>query len=369
MRRIAGLILIAAGVALMALAVALPGYVYARVAKAPDNPDQDLIAEGTGITALVPSRVAGGGNAILLNQTVRVTRRIVGQIPPSGSRVPRGQAFYQLAFEARVVNPELSGNAGLLQAYLEGASFDGDSGEATNCCGDYLITRAGDSVGQAVIHDGLIFKFPFKVQRNHDYPFWDSNAQAAFPARYDGTEKILGMQTYRFVQAIDDEVIGRQDVPGAVFGRKDLPSVKADQVYATIRTVWVEPYTGAIIKGSEQVNQRLAFNGKEVPIIAGRLTYTGATVRANVHKFASSARGLRFVTRVGPIAGWTLGPILVLIGLTLLAFSHGDDDGDTDDNGDGNEEWRRQGPGGPAEADQADQADESRASRRSSTGA
>ena len=43
------------------------------------------------------------------------------------------------------------------------------------------------------------------------------------------------------------------------------------------------------------------------------------TVRANVEEYRSAARGLRFVTRIGPIGGWILGPILLLVGLTLLA--------------------------------------------------
>ena len=340
MRRIVGLVLVALGVALIGLAVALPAFVYPRITKIPANPNVDQIAEGTGITTLVPSQVVKGRNGILLNQTVRVTRSIVGQIPPSGEKVPKGQAFYQLAFEARVINnPDLTGNDGLLQAYVEGGSFDGKTGESTNCCNDYLNTEPTDPVGEAIPHEGIQFKFPFRVQ-NHNYMFWDVNIRAAALARFDGTEKVMGMQTYRFVQPINDEVIGRQAVPGALVGLNDKDSVMADRIYATVRTLWIEPYTGAIIKGSEQVNQRLAFAGKEVPAINGTLTYTDATVRANVEKYRSSARGLTFVTKLGPIGGWVLGPIFALIGLALLVFSRRNDDweDDWDDYDDDDEE-------------------------------
>ena len=355
MRRIVGLVLVALGVALIGLAAVLPTFVYPRVAKIPQNPDQDIVAEGTGITALVPSQVVKGGNGILLNQTVRATRRVVGQIPPNGSKVPQGQAFYQLAFEARVIgNPQLKGNEGLLEAYVEGGSFDGDTGESTNCCGDYLNTDPTDPAGKKILHEGVLFKFPFRVRQGQSYKFWDVKIKGAVTARYDGTERLMGLQTYRYVQPITDEVITQETVPGALVSQPDKRTVKADRVYATVRTLWVEPYTGAIIKGSEQVNQRLVAGGNEVPVISGTLIYTDATVKALADQYRSSARGLKFVTKLGPIGGWVLGPIFALIGLTMLALSRGEsdeweDDWDGDDGG-----TRRVRNGGGDEADAVD---------------
>jgi hypothetical protein len=340
MRRIVGLVLVGIGVMLIALAVALPTYVYPRIAKVPDNPDQKIVAEGTGITALVPSLVVKGGNGLLTDQKAVVTRRVVGVEPPNGQEVPEGQAFYRLAFDARVENPELQGNDNLMQAYVEGVSFDGKTGQATNCCGDFLATDAEKPEGDPIKHSGISFKFPFNVQRNTDYQWWDANIRAAMPARYDGTEKIMGLQTYRFVQTINDEVIAQQSSPGAFFG-SDEQTVTADRVYATVRTLWVEPYSGALIKGAEQVNQRLVYNGKEVPVFRGSLAFNDATVKDNVDEYKSAASGLKFVTRTGPIGGWVLGPILVLVGLTMIALSRRessdddwdewDDDEDVDD--------------------------------------
>jgi hypothetical protein len=327
MRRIIGLVLVAAGVALIALAVALPTYVYPRVAKVPANPNQDIVAEGTGITTLVPSLVVKGGNGILLNQKVISTRKVVGQVPPDGKKLPDGQAFYRLAFDARVQEASLSqNNDNLLQAYVEGGSFDGVTGLATNFGGDYLITDPTDPTGEPIPHEGILFKFPFKLEKGKDYPFWDVNIRAAVIAKYDGTEKINGLQTYRYVQNISDEVIGTQDVPGALIGLPDQPTVAAERVYATIRTLWVEPYTGAIIKGMEKVDQRLVSGGKQAPVIQGTLAYTDKTVQANVDEYKASAAGLAFVTKTGPIGGWILGPLSVLIGLTLIALSRRDQD-------------------------------------------
>jgi hypothetical protein len=319
MRRIIGLVFVALGVALIALAIALPTYVYPRVAKAPASPEQTSVAQGEGVTVFLPRSLDEGGTRILTNQTVTATSRYVGEVRPGAPPVAKGDAFYRVA---NSVNVE---GQGLLDASIEGGSFNGKTGLANNKYGDYVSTDPADTVGAPIKHEGLLFKFPFNTQRIN-YPFWDVNIKKAVTARYDGTEKIDGLLTYRFVQAITDVVIGQDDIPGALMGLPDEPSVHADRVYSTVRTIWVEPYTGAVIKGAERVNQRFVSNGKQAPIIQGTLTYTDKTVKANIDEYAKSASGLKFVTKIGPIGGWILGPIFVLIGLTLIALSRREDD-------------------------------------------
>jgi hypothetical protein len=314
MRRIAGLVLVALGVALIALAIALPTYVYPRVAKAPIDPNTQLVARGEGITVLLPRSIEDGGTQIFNNQVVTVTRSIDGELRQGAPMPADDERFYRLSFRADVEGK------GLLQAYVEGACFNQETGLATNCGGDYLVTDPTDTQGQPIEHRGLMFKFPFNTERR-DYPFWDVNIKAPATARYDGTERLNGLLTYRFVQVIQDTVIGQQDIPGELIGDPQTPSLTADRIYSTKRTLWVEPYTGAIIKGSEQVNQRLAADGKQAPIITGYLEYTPETVQANVDEYGESASGLRFVSRIGPIGGWILGPIFLLVGLGLLAMS------------------------------------------------
>lgn len=325
MRRIIGLVLIGLGVCLVVLALAFPSVIYPRVTKAPANPKERIVARGTGLTVLVPALIVKGGNGILTDQTVISSRLVVGQVPPNGSKVPAGQAFYRQAYNAFVQNPTISSSDSLLEANVEAASLDGRTGASTNCCGDYLITDPTDPQGQTIRHRGLVFKFPFDTQR-HSYEFWDSNIKATATARFDGTERIDGLLTYRFVQPIPDEVIAQQVVPGALLN-SDKQSVTADRVYSTVRKLWVEPKTGAIIKGSEDVNQRLVGpSGQQAPVIKGRLEYTPQTVKTLVDKYQPLAARLSIVTTYGPIGGWILGPILALIGIALLFLGSRDDD-------------------------------------------
>lgn len=313
MRKIIGLVFVGLGVALMALAVALPSYVYPRIAKVPEDPNQYVVAEGRGITVLLAQSAEEGGIRVLTNQNVTVTRRVRGEVRSDAPRAEGDNAFYRLAFRTEVANQP----NGLLTAYVEGGSFDGVSGLSNNCCGDYLSTDPTKPAGDPIRHEGIQFKFPFNTQKQ-DYPFWDVNVKKAMTARFDGVEDLKGLRTYRFVQPITDLVLTQQEVPGSLLGLPEQASVLADRVYATTRTLWVEPYTGAIIKGSENVNQRLVYNGKQTPVIQGTITYNDATVQTNVDDYASSAQGLWFVKKIGPLVGWILGPILVLVGLALI---------------------------------------------------
>jgi hypothetical protein len=326
MRRIAGLVLVALGVALVAFAIALPSYVYPRVQKSPEDPNLFLAAQGKGVTVLLAQSEGDGGIRVLNNQTVDATRRVRGEVRPNAPRPTGNNVFYRLAFQLTVQNQP----KGLLLAYLEGGSMDGKTALANNCCGDYYVADSTKPQGVSIKHEGLTWKFPFGTKKQN-YPFWDINVQKALTAKYDGTEKLDGLTTYRFVQQVPDAILTQQVVPGALVGAPAQASVTADEVYANTRTLWVEPRTGAIIKGAEKVNERLVYNGTEAPVLQGTIAYTDATVQAQVDKYKGDAASLKFVTTTGPIVGWILGPILIVLGFGLLLLSRRPNDGDDDD--------------------------------------
>jgi hypothetical protein len=315
MRKIVGLVFLGLGVFLIGLAIAMPTFVYPRIAKVPADPDQYVVATGEGLTVLLAQSLTDGGVRLLTNQSVTVTRRVRGEVRPDAKRAEGDNAFYRLAFRTEVANQK----NGLLNAYVEGGSFNGRTGLSNNCCGDYVSQNPTDIVGESIRHEGIQFKFPFDTQKK-SYPFWDVNVKKAMTAKYDGTEQIKGLTTYRFVQPIKDVVISRQKVPGSLLGLPDQPSVTADRVYSTTRTLWVEPRTGAIIKGSEKVDQRLAAQGKQAPVIQGTITYDDATVQRNIDKYADAARGLRLITSIGPLVCWIFGLLLTVSAIAALVL-------------------------------------------------
>jgi hypothetical protein len=312
MRKVIGLVLVALGVALFALGFALRLYVYPRVAVAPASPREAQVAEGDNITLLQLRGFKEGGPRLLDGRHVTVTRYVTGETV-SGAPTPTGdQRFYHLGFSAVI------DGVSALQYYTEG-------GLATNCCGDYLkldnsFTSLSTDARPPVTHQGLMFKFPFNTQRK-DYPFWDANIGKAAMARFDGTEQIKGMLTYRFVQSITDTPIGTQELPASLLKAGAPGYTKMDDIYADTRTMWVEPNTGSIIKGSEQLNRRFLKDGQSIPVISGYFVYNDKTITHNVNEYRSAALGLQFLRSYGPIGGWVLGPVLFAVGVTLLVMS------------------------------------------------
>jgi hypothetical protein len=318
MRKILGCVFLALGVALIVLAIALPTYVYPRATKMLVNPNAVLIAKGDGMHVLLAQADSVGGIREISIASVTVSRRVTGGIQPDGQRPPKGNAFYKIAFDVNVAD-QLNGT---LTANVEGFSLDSPSGLANNCCGDFLSTSKDDPRGKQITHQGYEFKLPFKAQK-HDYPFWDVNLGKAVPAHYAGTDELDGLTVYRYVQPIADTVIGHQVAPAWLFGQPVSPTappanVSAEMHYANVRTLWFEPRTGALIKGSEKINQRLVADGASAPVLQGTLTYDDATVKSQVDKFKDKAAGLKFISTTGPILGWVLGVIFILLSAALL---------------------------------------------------
>jgi hypothetical protein len=82
----------------------------------------------------------------------------------------------------------------------------------------------------------------------------------------------------------------------------------------------VEPLSGIIVKGSEQVRQWLRGpDGRDGQILlAGTITFTPQTVQRQVDNASDSAAKLRALRTTGPILAWSLGVVLLVIGLVLL---------------------------------------------------
>jgi hypothetical protein len=312
-RRIVGLVLIALGTAVVGLAVALPTYAYPRVTTVPDDPNATIIAKGDAVKVLK----VRADKIEPVTDTVYVTRYITKD-PQTQNRpkAPDGVAQWRLGFSANLKAPD----GDLLTAYLEGYTLDQVSGEADTCCADY-VQRDQGAAAVPVRHEGLGLKFPFDTKKQ-TYKFWDLQLQHAADINYVGTEELFGLSTYKFVQDIKDQTVGSQTFPGALFG-DPAPSVTADEVYATQRTLWVEPKTGAVIKGSEQVNWRYLYNGTEVPRTIGTLTYTDDTVKAQIALYQDPAGQLQLLKSTAPLVCWILGPLLVLAGIALLLLGSG----------------------------------------------
>ena len=155
----------------------------------------------------------------------------------------------------------------------------------------------------AVVHEGLVNKFPFDVEKK-DYPYWDGLLGRPVEMVYDDTEEILGLETYRFVATVEDEAVDvAEGVPGT---------------YSNVVTVNVDPVTGSIVKGAQD-QQRYLDNGTQVLDVD--ITWTAETIDNAVDEAKTNGQSLNLLLRIVPIVGFVVGGLALVFGLFVLRRS------------------------------------------------
>jgi hypothetical protein len=208
-----------------------------------------------------------------------------------------------------------TGDQQLVQASIDRVATDRRSAEAVNCCGE-----AVNSVPTR--HSGLSYKFPFDTQKQ-TYQFWDANVKKAVPARYVSEETVQGLTTYKFVSQTDATQIQTQEVPGSLVG-ESAPSVQAPVYYTDTRTVWVEPKTGVIVKGSEQNRTTLrdsAGQDKTV-VLQFDLTFNDDSQRSQAQLARDNIGKIDLLTTWLPLIGLLVGIVLIIAGVIIMFSAH-----------------------------------------------
>ncbi|WP_432950059.1 DUF3068 domain-containing protein [Kribbella sp. CA-253562] len=206
-----------------------------------------------------------------------------------------------------------------------------DPDPAKDNSGEYITTtlnskdrkRPGDPVFKG--HEGLVLKFPFGTQKK-TYKFWDSTLRKAFPIEFQGETELLGLKVYKFVQVVPKSEVPQVTplkVPGAVIDLKGQPLVEVQRSYQNTRTLWIEPVTGAIIKGEEKQLATIDYQGEaKITATDATIGYDEATVKKNVEGAQVDGRAeggyQEKASQLNLIGYWV--PLLSLIlGLVLLA--------------------------------------------------
>jgi hypothetical protein len=197
--------------------------------------------------------------------------------------------------------------SGLLTADQERVAMDRVTGESKHCC------------GETPPHSGLTFKFPFNTQKR-TYSFWDTTAKQAFPANFTGTERINGLLTYRFEQRFDNVRLQTVEVSGAQARQPGVATVPATVVYGNVKTLWVEPRTGIIVKAGQDVRQVLQTDDGQqlLTVVNAQLVYDANTVNGNADDAKKAISQLRAIQWVLPIGALVVGVIAILIGVVLI---------------------------------------------------
>ncbi len=311
MKRIAGLVLIGIGVFLMIFAPLAKWYIAPRLAVAPLGCDPGPLCEG-GVSISPSSGVATSlfDPATLSTRTdvaLVSTRRV--KPDQAASDGPNNQTVYD-SFQD-VTDPE----GVTIDANTERIPFDGHTSVMIDCCG-------ANEDGVAITDfSGLNpYKFPFGTQKQ-TYQYFDGTLSQALPMEYDDTEDIQGLSTYRFVQTIAPTQYSELEVPGDLVGQPDEASVVAPRFYSNVRTVWVEPTTGAIVKGQEVQKQYLAGadgTTEALIIIEATLQFTEQNTTEAVKTASDGKSQLDLIQKTIPLVALILGLLLIVGGFFLV---------------------------------------------------
>lgn len=300
MRRMGSDILVGVGAFLLLAALLLRFYAYPRLAVAP--------VDQSSLTTLQASNATIFDAATLkpVTSDLFTTVKTTGDTPAA-----RKQGHNTVVWVSTSSTKSADGE--VRSRSVDRVAFDATTGMAVNCCGEYYETVDGQP--QEVKHRGLVFKFPFRTEKK-SYPWWDGNLLEAPPISYVGTTKIKGVVVYKFEQTIPRTKTGTIDVPASLVGLAQTGTVRADETYSNVRTLWVEPNTGAVVNRVEQQKSTLAYQGQDrLTTTEATSGYNDATVAQNAARYGPQGRLLDLLHGLVPLVAGLLGLAMVVVGL------------------------------------------------------
>jgi hypothetical protein len=187
------------------------------------------------------------------------------------------------------------------------AGHDRVTGEVVDCC-DSMVND------ESVAQSGQAWKFPFFTEQR-DYDFYETTAREVVPMEFQGIEEVGGVEAYRFVQEVEDEVIGERTLPRSVAGMEGEGDVTGDEVFSITRTYWIEPVTGSPLKISEDQNRVVVVDGEEV------LTLFDAALVSNDESVQNAVANSEQGRTVLPLLQTTLPVVCLVAGVGFIGVA------------------------------------------------
>ncbi|WP_186762689.1 DUF3068 domain-containing protein [Lentzea tibetensis] len=307
LRRVASLVLIGLGIFTLALGAVLRFYVYPELAVVPLDQKTESVAEGV-------ARVFYPKELVVKEAQLTATRKVESnrtrpEVESGGNVMVWDQGLLVTDGDNQIVS-----------ALEHQVCLDRRTNMALDKCSEQYVTdnKEGPTPDDKAVHqEGLNYKFPFGTEAK-DYPYFDTTMRKASTARYEGTEQLGGLEVYKFVQQITPVKLRDQEVPGQLVN-STAPSVMAGRYYQNTRTMWVEPVSGIIVKGSEKQRQMLIGpDGKEGTVLLdGTLTFNDKTVKESTERATEAHDKLKLISSTGPVVLGSLGVVMLLGGILL----------------------------------------------------
>ncbi|MEV4129064.1 DUF3068 domain-containing protein [Nocardia sp. NPDC049707] len=327
-RRTVACLLVGLGALLIVATVMIPTYTVSKLAKTPLDLEITTIATNQpGADSLVldaKSLTAPEGAAKVDTNVPMISQRFLTVEEPSDATqmtVQAGQTLRRI---------DKQGDTGLLTATVDRVTIDRTSGDpvAKDPNGSIAVTVTKDlqSIADPVQHTGLQYRFPIGTEKK-TYPYFDTNTRKSYDANFMEETEINNMKVYHFQMSIPPtnlwDVVkapsNQLSLPAAKWGLEGDEPVTMSRFYTNIRDLWVEPQTGTIIKGGEQLNLYYARSGDhpDVTALKSHLVFDENTIESQISVAKENIDKLSLYGRIMPIVLGVLGVIAVVGGVFL----------------------------------------------------
>ncbi|MEU1399463.1 DUF3068 domain-containing protein [Micromonospora zamorensis] len=315
-----GAALFGLGVLLLVFAAGLPFYVAPAVTKLPyDLEPTTSVAEAKNAKFLKITRVGESVSIEVLQGDLVSSVEVIPQPDDTRDRLPKelkGDAVIWDVYQTvrRADTPDV------VSQYSTELALYRISGAAAPWKEQWLNESGAEQtpVGN-VNYSGQIYKFPFGTDKR-DYQVFDRDLKRAVPAKFVGTEKIKGIEAYRFEQRIENEVLNTPEASlKPLLGRFAPGATSGQIVYSNTRTVWIDPVTGSYVNVREQQNKELRPDtGTATVLLDADFNYNDDTVSRSVETVKDNRFKIGLISFWGPIAAGVLGLIALVVGVWLV---------------------------------------------------
>ncbi|BAW10568.1 membrane protein [Nocardia seriolae] len=331
------------GAMLLVAAIMIPTYTVSRLAKTPL--DLEITTVATNPQTGVPSEVLDAksltsptGSAKVDQNVPLVSQRFLTVENPANASEMTVQAGQTLR------RTDKQGDTGLLTATIDRVTIDRKTGEPVDSVdggpnGAIAVTvdKKGDAVMDPVQHTGLQYRFPIGTDKK-TYPYFDLNARKTFDINYVDETEINNLKVYHFsmsvpvtdLSTVANSPTNKLSLPAAKWGLEGDGDVTMTRFYTNVRDLWVEPDTGTVIKGQEQIHLYYARSGDkpEVTALKSTLVFDENTIESQIKVAKDNIDKLALYGRILPIILGVLGLVALIAGL-LLGFLGKDGNGPT----------------------------------------
>lgn len=326
-------ILIGLGVFLVVAAIMLPTYTKSKAMKTPLDLHVETVATGKG-AVLDAASLTEGAPKVAHDVPLKAVRNVTVQDPSDEDviTVQAGQRLLRMDKPAPKSEAPTAKDPRLVNATVDKVTLDRITSLPVNDpdSPNGVWTDAGGQM-QEVPREGLQYKFPFEVDKT-SYPYFDLTSRTTNPIDFAGEEEIGGMEVYHFTQKVGpvdlaQTVGGTTDkltIPAKALGVTGDEDVTVHRFYTNERDLWVDPVTGVIVKGREQINQYFARGADDPERITALsvspetgLTFDEDTVDYQLKQAQDGQDQIRLVTFIIPLIAGIVGALALLAGLIL----------------------------------------------------